>query len=162
MRENPFQEDIMPRDFPTAARLHIGLSVTSVERSLAFYRALFGAEPSKVRPGYAKLEPPDPSVNLSLSEHGDAAAAGARAHYGIELKSPAAVREAAARVRSAGLPVDEPHTETCCYAVQDKVWLTDPDGNAWELFAVEADAEVFRDERAASCCAGAEEKASCC
>ena len=149
------------REFPGTARVHVSLTVASVEGSLPFYRALFGVEPSKVKPGYAKLEPRDPSVNLSLTESGEAALGHGRAHYGIELKTARAVKEAAARVREAGLSVDEPHAETCCYAEQDKVWLNDPDGNAWELFAVSADVETFKDERAASCCGG-EEKASCC
>lgn len=151
----------MIRQIPGDSRVHVGLSVTSVERSLAFYRALLGVEPSKVKAGYAKLEPSSPNLNLSLTEGAEGAGAHGPAHYGIELKSARAVRDAAGRLREAGLHVDEPHAESCCYAEQEKVWVHDPDGNAWELFAVSADVETFRDERAASCCGGAE-KASCC
>lgn len=150
----------MVRDFRGSARVHVGLTVTSVERSLAFYRALFGIEPSKVKPGYAKLEPREPSVNLSLTEGQDVRPGSA--HYGVELKTARDVRVAATRLREAGLTDDEPHTETCCYAEQEKLWVLDPDGNAWELFAVEADVETFRDERAASCCKGDGDTASCC
>lgn len=152
----------MIREFPGTARLHIGLSVENLERSLPFYEALLGTAPSKHKPGYAKLEPQDPSLNLSLTESSDKKAHAHGGHYGVELKSAAAVKEAAARLREAGLDAAEPHTETCCYALQDKVWVTDPDGNAWELFAVEADTETFRDEAAASCCATSSDKASCC
>lgn len=141
--------------FAGETRIHIGLDVTNVDRSVDFYRVLFGVEPVKRRPGYAKFECAEPRVNLSLNE-GTASArtAGGSLHYGVQVKSTEAVGEAVARFRAAGLAVREEARTTCCYAVQDKVWVEDPDGNPWEVFVVlEADAERRVDQdRSGQCC----------
>lgn len=124
--------------FPGDARVHIGLEVADLDRSLAFYRVLLGEEPVKIRPGYAKFEPRDPSVNLSLNENpsrrsGPPAGAG---HFGVQVKSTARVEETAARLAEAGISTRFERNSACCYAVQDKVWARDPDGNPWEVFVV--------------------------
>jgi len=160
-------------DFPTATRLHVALNVKNVETSRKFYEAMFGVVPAKVRPGYVKFEVIEPPVNLTLNEVPEIPKGPHQvSHFGVQVKSQTAILEGAARFAKAGLkPVAEENT-TCCYAEQNKVWLTDPDGNPWELFLVtKADTPVHSvkksGEPAANCCTpqrDTKEKAgtSCC
>ena len=128
-------------EFATPARVHIGLSVRDAERSAIFYRRLFAQEPTKVRPRYAKFEVADPPLNLSLHEDANQRTQpGPSAHFGVQVKSTETVARIAARLQASGLKPRLEDTVSCCYAVQDKAWVTDPDGNAWEIFVVlEAD-----------------------
>ncbi|MEM7204597.1 MAG: ArsI/CadI family heavy metal resistance metalloenzyme [Planctomycetota bacterium] len=140
-------------DFPGSSRVHIALAVADLERSRAFYEAFLGAAPTKLRPGYAKFEPTDPSINLTLNavEALDDQREPAT-HYGVQVKSTAAVRDAIARLTQAGLATSVEEQTTCCYAVQDKVWVADPDGNQWEVFVVtKADADRPKDVTSACC-----------
>ena len=143
--------------FSTDSRVHIGLAVRDLDRSLAFYRTLLDAEPSKIRPDYAKFEPEDPPVNLSLNVEPSASAdrpRGGAHHYGVQVQSTDAVESAAQRLRAAGIATRSEESTTCCYAVQTKVWADDPDGNSWEVFVVlEADADR-RSDTVSSCCVG--------
>ena len=153
-------------DFPGDFRIHIGLAVKDLQRSRAFYETLFGEPPIKERPGYVKFEPQDPSVNLSLNEvSGAKGANGPVGHYGVQVKTTQAVEDAIARFTAAGLETSVEDNTTCCYAVQDKVWVADPEGNQWEVFVVlEADAETRKDE-ASTCCATEDEQETasvCC
>lgn len=145
--------------FLTPSRVHVGLDVQDLEESMQFYRLLFDAEPTKVRPGYAKFEPENPPVNLSLIEGSLAPAkrlVGAT-HYGVQVKSVEDVEKAAERLRAAGVPVRLEAESVCCYAVQTKAWLEDPDGNPWEIFVVlDSDAPARADEDS-TCCAS-----TCC
>jgi len=116
-------------------KAHLALNVRSVERSVAFYRALFGIEPSKVRSGYAKFDVQNPPLNLSLNEvpFNDR---GALSHLGIQVASTddvTAIRDAWV---AAGLATRDEMGTNCCYAIQDKTWAFDPDGNEWEVFVV--------------------------
>ena len=123
--------------FKTKSRIHMGLPVKSLEQSISFYTWLLGQPPTKIRPQYAKFEVADPPVNLSLNQVGEAT--GPRhpvAHYGIQVKSSDAVSRMADRLRRAGLDTRIEEQVTCCYAVQDKVWVSDPDGNKWEVYVV--------------------------
>lgn len=123
--------------FETYSRIHMGLVVKDLERSVAFYRTLFGQEATKTRPCYAKFEVAEPPVNLSLNElGGDTGPNSLAAHFGIQVKSSEAVREVAERLSAAGVATDVEENVTCCYAVQNKVWATDPDGNKWEVYVV--------------------------
>src|SRR5262245_46883668 len=124
-------------DFATDRRIHIALAVKDLERSRAYYGALFGQGPTKERPRYAKFEVPEPPVNLALNEMPvPTAPANAVAHFGVQVKSTAAVKEIAARLEKEGYElVPEDHV-TCCYAVQNKVWAADPDGNKWEIYVL--------------------------
>ena len=153
-------------NFPGNSRVHIALAVADLQRSRTFYETLFGVPPTKERPGYIKFEPQDPSVNLTLNEVSDAKSIGKLAtHYGIQVKTTQAVQDAISRLSDAGFETAVEENTTCCYAVQDKVWVADPEGNQWEVFVVlDADANQRKDE-GSSCCATDSTQAStnaCC
>lgn len=119
----------------SALKVHVALTVRDMEASIHFYRRLFGVEPSKVRPGYAKFDVQYPQVNFTLNQ-GDTAGPGALSHFGIQVPTTEDVLAVRRQWSEAGLqPRDEMQTE-CCYALQDKAWITDPDGNEWEVFVV--------------------------
>jgi predicted enzyme related to lactoylglutathione lyase len=129
---------------------HISLNVSTIERSVEFYEKAFGVAATKRRPGYAKFDLQSPSLNLSLVE---AERTGVNAsHFGIQVATSEDVTEAKQRFEAAGLKVLTEEDTACCYAVQDKVWVDDPEGNAWEVFVVKADAPAMR-ETASACCA---------
>jgi len=127
-------------NFPGSTRVHIGLGTTNLEASIAFYRLLFGVEPDKVRPGYARFAPADPSVNLSLNHEATPVASRGVQHYGIQVKDPASVQATAERLAAAGQTLRHQDGVVCCHARQDKVWVEDPDGRRWEIFATTEDA----------------------
>jgi catechol 2,3-dioxygenase-like lactoylglutathione lyase family enzyme len=135
---------------------HLALTVSDVERSVPFYRALLDAQPAKVRPGYVKFEPAEPAIVLTLVQ-GERNGLGAFNHGGIKVDSTDAVLATRLRLQQAGLATfDEMDTE-CCYARQDKIWVTDPDGTPWEVFTVLEDVEHDRTAAPAgatkACCA---------
>ena len=119
-------------------RLHIALPVADLSASVAFYAALFDEGPNKEKDGYARFEPAAAAVTLSLNLRDDAKALPG-AHFGLKLDTPADFREQAARLDALDVNVREEDATTCCYAVQDKRWLSDPDGNAWEVYIVTDD-----------------------
>ncbi|MCW7540994.1 VOC family protein [Aquabacterium sp. A7-Y] len=122
-------------DFPNTQRPHISLNVRNVQRSVPFYRVLFDQNPTKLRSDYAKFEPVDPPINFTLNEHEDAV--DRDGHFGIEVKDAEAVGRYLKRFKVAGLKVDTTETQVaCCYSIQDKAWVVDPDGNHWEIFVV--------------------------
>jgi len=118
-----------------AFRPHISIDVRNINNSIEFYRAFFGTEPAKVRDGYAKFELSSPPLNFTMNER-DVPARGGLSHLGFEVKSTDDVLEAQLRLKKAGLSTAEEFETTCCYAKQDKIWITDPDGNQWEVFVV--------------------------
>jgi len=143
-------------DFPGNYRLHVALTVANLEQSKQFYEVLLGVPPVKERPRYAKYEPQDPSVNLTLNEVDEAVKVeGGSAHFGIQVKSVAEVHAAIERFKSAGIKTITEEATTCCYAVQDKVWAIDPDGHKWEVFVV-LNADVKDELYAESGCCGPE------
>jgi catechol 2,3-dioxygenase-like lactoylglutathione lyase family enzyme len=118
-----------------ALKAHLALNVHNIERSLDFYRKLLGIEPSKVRTGYAKFDIHNPPLNLTLNEH-SFSDRGALSHLGIQVAATSDVLAMRSKWADAGLiPRDEMQT-SCCYALQDKAWVRDPDGNEWEVFVV--------------------------
>jgi catechol 2,3-dioxygenase-like lactoylglutathione lyase family enzyme len=132
-------------------KAHVAINVKSVPDSIEFYRKLFGIEPSKVRTGYAKFDVENPPLNFTLNQ--DPIPSGF-SHLGIQVKSTADVLSVRDRWQREGLlPRDEMNT-ACCYAVQDKSWVQDPDGNEWEVFAVLQDnlPEADRSCSAPTCC----------
>jgi catechol 2,3-dioxygenase-like lactoylglutathione lyase family enzyme len=138
--------------FRTQSRIHIALAVRNLEGSIAFYRTLFAQEPTKVRPHYAKFEVAEPPVNLALNDVvGETGPNNPVAHFGIQVKSTEAVRDFAARLESAALQTVVEENVTCCYAVQNKVWATDPDGNKWEISVVLDDRGAQHHSTSACC-----------
>ncbi len=144
--------------FTGESRIHVGFTVRDLDASLAFYETLLGSPPVKVRPGYAKFEPAEPSVNLSIhtsSRLANQPVTNVGTHYGVQVKSTEAVNLARKRLREAGYETKVETEATCCYAVQDKVWARDPDGNEWEVFVVlDADAPAMHESSGAEapCC----------
>jgi catechol 2,3-dioxygenase-like lactoylglutathione lyase family enzyme len=129
---------------------HVSLNVANIERSVSFYEKAFGVAATKRRPGYAKFDLEAPSLNLSMVE---APRTGVNAsHFGIQVASTEDVIEAKTRFESAGLATISEEDTACCYAVQDKVWVEDPDGNSWEVFVVKADAPAMKAD-GSGCCA---------
>jgi catechol 2,3-dioxygenase-like lactoylglutathione lyase family enzyme len=123
--------------FDTNSRIHIAFAAKDLTRSVAFYGALFGQAPTKTRPRYAKFEVAEPPVNLALNEvGGETGPNNPVAHFGIQVKSTRAVQAAFERLRAAGVPTRVEEKVDCCFAVQSKVWATDPDGNKWEIYVV--------------------------
>jgi catechol 2,3-dioxygenase-like lactoylglutathione lyase family enzyme len=130
------------------SRVQLALNVADLEASIAFYSKLFGVGPVKVRDGYANFAIADPPLKLVLFAGGGEP--GSLNHLGVEVESTDEVMAAAARARGEDLPAEMEESTTCCYAVQDKVWVQGPD-NAWEFYTVLADAPVL--EPAQACCA---------
>ncbi len=116
-------------------KAHLALNVRSVEASTGFYQKMLGLEPCKVRAGYAKFDVENPPLNLTLNES-PAVARGAISHLGVQVSSTEDVLALRERWRAAGLQTFDEMGTNCCYAVQDKTWVTDPDGNQWEAFVV--------------------------
>jgi catechol 2,3-dioxygenase-like lactoylglutathione lyase family enzyme len=116
-------------------KVHVGLNVHNVNRSVEFYRAMFGVEPVKWKPGYAKFDIDEPPLNLALNQ-GEVKNRGALNHLGIEVSSTEDVLAAKERLQKAGLATLDEMNVDCCFALQDKVWIADPDGNRWEIFTV--------------------------
>jgi catechol 2,3-dioxygenase-like lactoylglutathione lyase family enzyme len=118
-----------------ALKAHLALNVIDVSRSLEFYRRLLGIEPSKVRTGYAKFDVQNPPLNLTLNES-VVAGRGALSHLGIQVSSTEDVLALREKWAAAGLLTRDEMQTDCCYALQDKIWVRDPDGNEWEAFVV--------------------------
>jgi catechol 2,3-dioxygenase-like lactoylglutathione lyase family enzyme len=149
-------------------KAHVALNVQDVERSIEFYRKMLGLEPSKVRTGYGKFDVKVPPLNLTLNEAAPAGH-GALSHMGIQVASTEDVLRMRERWAEAGLLTRDEMQTNCCYALQDKTWVSDPDGNEWEVFVVLEDhlaeteaccgvgdtAASGRTQATASCCAPA-------
>jgi len=118
-------------------KVHVALNTPRFDESVRFYRTFLGLDPVKLKPGYAKFDVAEPELNLTLNASADTGAgAGALNHLGIQVSSTAAVKEAADRLKHEGLATFEEENTDCCYALQDKVWVTDPNGYRWEVFVV--------------------------
>lgn len=143
---------------------HVSLNVSAIDASVEFYEKAFGVRATKRRPGYAKFDLESPSLNLTMTE---APRTGVNAsHFGIQVASTEDVLEAKAKFEESGLATFSETDTACCYAVQDKVWVEDPDGNAWEVFVVKGEAKVMR-EKSSACCVpsvspSASDSKSCC
>ncbi|MCU1493596.1 MAG: Glyoxalase/bleomycin resistance protein/dioxygenase [Acidimicrobiaceae bacterium] len=125
------------------SRVQLALNVSDLEGAIDFYSKLFGAEPAKRRPGYANFAIVEPPLKLVLIESEvarESGVAGALNHLGVEVESPEQVLAATSRLSDEGLATELEEQTTCCYALQDKVWVHDPDGAPWEVYTVLADA----------------------
>lgn len=133
-------------------KVHVSVNVRNVQNSIDFYRRMLGIEPSKVRTGYAKFDVQNPPVNLALNEVPTLAGAGALSHLGIQVASTEDVLAMRERWSNAGLATRDEMQTDCCYAKQDKSWVSDPDGNEWEVFVVLEDNLPEKPGATASCC----------
>src|SRR6478735_1862702 len=143
------------------ARTQLALNVDSLDEAVVFYAKLFDTPPAKVKPGYANFAIAEPPLKLVLIEnpgHG-----GTLNHLGVEVASSEAVHGEIARLTDEGLFTEEEIGTTCCFATQDKVWVTGPGGERWEVYTVVADSETFgtsphhgdtTDSGAGVCCGG--------
>lgn len=140
-------------------RLHVHVAVSDIDRSIAFYSALFEAKPTVVKHDYAKWMLDDPSVNFAISS-GRHARAGIE-HLGIQTESIEELGEVYARLKAADRPILEEGRTTCCYARSEKSWVADPDGVVWESFFTDGEAnygdgpalEALANPVAKTCCA---------
>jgi catechol 2,3-dioxygenase-like lactoylglutathione lyase family enzyme len=121
------------------SRVQLALRVADLERSIDFYRSLFGVEPAKRRPGYANFAVTEPPLKLVLIE-GRAGEPTVMDHLGVEVESTEEVDEATERLSALGLFTQVEDDTTCCYALQDKVWVHGPGAEPWEVYTVKADA----------------------
>ena len=119
-------------------RVQLALNVSDIGEAIGFYTKLFGQEPAKRRDGYANFALDEPPLKLVLIEN--ARSGGTLNHLGVEVGSSSEVTAATERLSEQGLPI-RPEHGTCCYALQDKVWVSDPDGAPWEFYTVLADAK---------------------
>ena len=136
------------------SRIQLAINVSNLDDSIAFYSKLFRVEPAKRRPGYANFAVIEPPLKLVLIENSDQA--GTLNHLGVEVETATEVNAAEQRLRSKGLETETENQVSCCYAVQDKVWVSDPDNAPWEIYKVLDDAPTFGRTKAntpASVCA---------
>lgn len=129
------------------SRVQLALNVDDLQEAVTFYSKLFGTEPAKVKPGYANFAIAEPPLKLVLIEN--AGKGGSINHLGVEVESSEKVHSEIARLTDEGLFTDEEIGTTCCFATQDKVWVTGPAGEKWEVYTVLADSEPSA--RARSC-----------
>lgn len=135
--------------------MHVSLYVSNIEQTVNFYNTFFGQEPTKVKPKYAKYTLESPSLIISFVENAERVQ-GNFGHLGFQVETKAEVEERMAAMKVHGLVSLEEMGTACCYAVQDKFWVTDPDGVQWEVYYFHADAEFndphYETEEASACC----------
>lgn len=143
------------------SRAQLALNVDDLDQAVTFYSKLFNTTPAKIKPGYANFAIAEPPLKLVLIEnpgHG-----GTLNHLGVEVETSQAVHSEVARLASEGMFTDEEMGTTCCFATQDKVWVTGPAGEKWEVYTVLADSDTFGTTSAAldndgtptgTCCTG--------
>ena len=123
------------------SRAQLALNVDNLDEAITFYRKLFNTEPAKVKPGYANFAVADPPLKLVLLEN--PGKGGTINHLGVEVATSEIVHAEIARLTDEGLFTDEEIGTTCCFATQDKVWVTGPAGEKWEVYTVLADSDTF-------------------
>lgn len=153
------------------SRVQLALRVGDLEGSIDFYSKLFGTEPAKLRPGYANFAIGEPALKLVLLE-GEPGQATVMDHLGVEVENSGLVEQATQRLTGEGMAALPENDTTCCYAVQDKVWVHGPGKEPWEIYTVKGDSATYGADSAAltaaTCCrpgAGEEvepESGGCC
>src|SRR5262247_898695 len=117
-------------------KFHISLNASNLDRSIAFYRALFGTEPAKVREDYAKFELAEPPLVLSLIPGG---VGGNVNHAGLRVRTSDELVDIQRRLETAGIVSQREEGVECCYARQTKFWVSDPDRMLWEVYVFHED-----------------------
>jgi hypothetical protein len=148
-------------------RLHVHVSVDNLDASVGFYSTLFAAEPSVVKPDYAKWMLDDPRVNFAISTRSGGAGLD---HLGIQVETLDELQEVYGRLQQADRPVLEEGATTCCYAQSEKSWIADPQGLSWETFLTTGESTVYGDSvdlgpirtKAGACCAPDTAQGVCC
>lgn len=146
-------------------RFHIHVGVKDLDSSIRFYSTLFGQEPAKVKPDYAKWMLEDPRINFAISTRGIETGVN---HLGIQVDTPPELDEIKTRLKGADMGIFNEGETTCCYAKSDKAWVSDPAGVPWEAYHTMSDAEIYKDTPKAgqsACCAPAQADStskSCC
>lgn len=135
------------------SKLHLSLNVRDAAVSTSWYEAFFGMPPHKTRPGYANFDVASPAVKLALMEAPALAGSGGLNHLGVLVESVEEVEAARTRLKSAGFETQDESDVVCCHATQEKVWVKDPDGNAWEVYTILDDAPSSPSEKEGVCCA---------
>ncbi len=133
-------------------RFHTNLPVKNLHDTLEFYRVLFDTEPVKIKGDYAKFLPAESDINISFHENAGGAGGLRDIHLGLEVPNRKILEKTHARLEKAGLITAKRETSVCCYANQDKFWVTDPDGFKWEIYLLLEDTEA-KESRATGCCA---------
>jgi catechol 2,3-dioxygenase-like lactoylglutathione lyase family enzyme len=131
-------------------KTHISLNVTNVKESIEFYTKMLGVKPVKIKPDYAKFDVADPPLNLTMNQT-EFEKGGSLSHLGLQVRSTADVETVSKRWQENGLLTLEEMNTDCCYALQDKVWAEDPDGNSWEVFTVLEDTAGEKQESNGCC-----------
>jgi len=142
-------------------RFHVHVHVEDLAKNIAFYSAMFNAQPARTETDYAKWMLQDPPVNFAISTRGGAAGVD---HLGIQVETEEELAELRGHAAKADLAMQDEGETTCCYARSDKYWLTDPQGVAWEQFHTLENVAVFSQPRAEAggCCAGKPQATACC
>lgn len=143
------------------SRVQLALNVNDIDEAVDFYSRMLGVTPAKRKPGYANFAVEDPPLKLVLIEN--AGAGGSLNHLGVEVASSGDVQRASRRLAEQGLTGRPEESVDCCFALQDKVWVKDPDGAPWEIYTVLSDTDGAADEReakASACCS--DEAVACC
>ncbi|SDH98505.1 lactoylglutathione lyase [Alteribacillus persepolensis] len=122
-------------------KAHVGLNVADLERSIDFYTKIFGEKPVKVKDDYAKYEPKQFDLHFTLNVHSNVSGNQVN-HFGIQVGSQRDIDFHKQRLEKLGFFTREEQNTQCCYALQDKFWITDPDGNEWEFFYTKQDIEI--------------------
>ena len=143
------------------SRVQLALNVSDIDGAVSFYSKLFATEPAKRRPGYANFAITEPPLKLVLLEGGPGEAT-RMDHLGVEVPSTDEVTAATARLADAGLATRVEDNTTCCYAVQDKVWVTGPGGEPWEVYTVTGDARPDLEGRTAAELSAVSGDGTCC
>jgi catechol 2,3-dioxygenase-like lactoylglutathione lyase family enzyme len=143
------------------SRVQLALNVSDLDKAIDFYSRYFDATPAKVRPGYANFALDEPPLKLVLIE--GTGAPGSINHLGVEVFTSEEVAAKATALTARGFPIDVEEQTTCCYAVQDKVWVDGPDGTSWETYVVLGDADgAMGADGATQCCAATPDAATRC
>ncbi|MGW1901724.1 ArsI/CadI family heavy metal resistance metalloenzyme [Streptomyces hirsutus] len=134
------------------SRVQLALRVPDLQAAITFYSKLFDAEPAKLRDGYANFAIAEPPLKLVLFQ-GEPGEDTRMDHLGVEVATTDKVQAATARLADAGLATREENDTTCCYALQDKVWVQGPGSERWEVYVVKADAPAPASPPQSACCA---------